>query len=77
MYKSAKSRAEEKFALTQKKHKQAQKEKEKARQERADLVSKLRALRLAKEASDKGAEEKSAAKGKKPTRSPKVPMHQS
>ncbi len=55
MLKSAKSRAEEKFAATQKKDEQALKEKEKARQDRAEQVSRLRALRLAKEAADKEA----------------------
>ncbi len=70
MLKSVKSRAEEQFAATQKKDKQALKEKEKARQEH---VASLRALRLAKEAADKKAAEKAvaekaAAKNKKPTR---------
>ncbi len=55
MLKSVKSRAEEQFAATQKKDKQVLKEKEKARQERAEQVAKLRALRLAKEAADKEA----------------------
>ncbi len=55
MLKSVKSRAEEQFAATQKKDKQARKEKEKARQERAEHVARLRALRLAKEAADKKA----------------------
>ncbi len=55
MLKSRKSRAEEQFAATQKKDKQALKEKEKARQENAEHVAKLRALRLAKEAADKEA----------------------
>ncbi len=57
MLKSVKSRAEEQFAATQKKDKQALTEKEKARQERAEHVAKLRALRLAKEAADKEAAE--------------------
>ena len=57
MLKSVKSRAEEQFAATQKKDKQALKEKEKARQERAEHVASLRALRLAKEAVDKQAAE--------------------
>ena len=64
MLKSVKSRAEEQFAATQKKDKQALKEKEKARQERAEHMAKLRALRLAKEAADK----KAAAKNKKSSR---------
>ena len=53
MLKSIKSRAEEQFAATQKKNKQALKEKEKIRQERAEQVASLRALRLAKEAAKK------------------------
>ncbi len=56
MLMSVKSRAEEQFAATQKKAKQALTEKEKVRQERAEHVASLRALRLAKEA----AAEKSA-----------------
>ncbi|MEE8516498.1 MAG: hypothetical protein V3T02_07660 [Alphaproteobacteria bacterium] len=55
------SRAEEQFAATQKRDAHAQKEKEKVRQEKAELVAKLRALRLAKEAADKEAAEKSDA----------------
>ena len=55
MLKSAKSRAEEQFAATRKKDKQALKEKEKARQESAEHVAGLRALRLAKEAADRKA----------------------
>ena len=53
MLKSVKSRAEEQFAASQKKIKQVQKEKDKEGQERAEKVARLRALRLAKEASDK------------------------
>jgi hypothetical protein len=73
MPKAVKLRAEEQFAATQKKDKQALKEKEKARQEIADHVASLRALRLAKEAADKkaaekAAAEKAAAKNKKPSR---------
>ncbi len=73
MLRSAKSRAEERFAATQKKGKQALKEKEKARQESAEHVANLRALRLAKEAADKEAAEqeaaeKAAAKKKRPSR---------
>jgi hypothetical protein len=65
MLKSVKSRAEEQFAATQKKNKQALKEKEKVRQERAEQVASLRALRLAKEVADKKADaEKPAAKKK-------------
>ena len=63
MLKSVKSRAEEQFAATQKKNKQALKEKEKIRLERAEQVASLRALRLAKEATDKKIDaEKAAAK---------------
>ncbi len=77
MRKSVKSRAEEQFAATQKKDKQALKEKEKARQEMAEHVARLRALRLAKEAADKeaaeaAAAEKAAAKNKRPSRSPQA-----
>jgi len=73
MLKSVKSRAEEQFAATQKKGKKALKEKEKARQERAEHVASLRALRLAKEAADKkAAAEKAATKNKKPSRLPQA-----
>ncbi len=70
MFKSVKLNAEQQFAATQKKGKQALEEKEKVRQEGADHVSKLRGLRLAKEAADKkiadkAALEKLAAKTKK------------
>ncbi len=46
--------------------------KEKARQEEAENVARLRALRLAKEAADKEAAEKAAAKNKKPSRLPQA-----
>ncbi len=77
---SVKSRAEEQFAATQKKDKQALKEKEKARQESAEHVARLRALRLAKEAADKeaaeeAAAEKAAAKYKKPPHLPQAHRH--
>ncbi len=77
MLKSGKSRAEEQFAATQKKDRQALNEKEKARQERAEHVASLRALRLAKEAADKkaaekAAAEKAAAKNKKPSPLPQA-----
>ena len=77
MLRSRKSRAEEQFAATQKKDKQALKEKEKARQEQSEHVANLRALRLAKEAADKkaaekAAAEKAAAKNKKPSRLPQA-----
>ena len=65
MLKSVRSRAEEQFAATQKKKKNepALKEKEKARQESAEHVASLRALRMAKEA---------AAKNLKPSRLPRA-----
>jgi hypothetical protein len=73
MSKSAKSRAEEQFTATQKKDKQVLKDKEKARHDRAEGVSKLKALRMTKEAADKESAavieaekaEKAAAKKKK------------
>ncbi|HJO97147.1 MAG TPA: hypothetical protein QF891_04055, partial [Rhodospirillales bacterium] len=73
MLKTVKSRAEEQFTATQKKDRKALKDKEKARQERADSVARLRGLRLAKEAADKEAAEaeakkKPSAKKKKPKR---------
>jgi len=76
MLKSVKSKAEEQFAATQKKDKQALKEKEIARREKAEHVTNLRTLRLAKEAADKEADEiaaaeKAAAKTKK---SPRLPQ---
>ncbi len=82
MLKSVKSKAEEKFAAIQKKDKQALKEKEKVRQERAGQVASLRALRLTKEAADKEAAEqeaaeKAAAKNKKPSRLPQAHRRQS
>ena len=52
MLKSVRSRAEEQFAASQKELKLVKKEKDKAGQERAEKVARLRALRLAKEASD-------------------------
>ncbi len=74
MRKSVKSRAEEQFAATQKKDKQALKEKEKARQEMAEHVARLRALRLAKEAADKeaagGRRRESRRQEQKPSRLP-------
>ena len=47
---SVNSWVEKQFAATQKKVKPALNEREKARQERAEHIAKLRALRLAKEA---------------------------
>ena len=55
MLMSVRSKAEERFAATQKKVKPALNEKETARQERAEHVARLRALRLAKDAADKKA----------------------
>ena len=54
MLKSTRSKAEAQFLATQKKAKQALKEKEKLRLEKAEHTAKLRALRLAKEAADAG-----------------------
>ena len=67
MRKSVRSRAEEKFAATQKKGKQVLKEKEKAQQEITERMARQRALRLAKEAADKEAAEKGAAKNEMPS----------
>ena len=61
MRKPVKSRAEEQFAATQKKAKQALKEQEKVRLDKAEHVAKLRGLRLAKEAADKEAAEQATA----------------
>lgn len=52
----AKSRAEQQFAATQKKADHALEEREIARREKAELVAKLRKMRLAKEAADKEAD---------------------
>jgi hypothetical protein len=65
-------RAEEQFAASQKKATLALEEKEKERQEIAEHVAKLRALRLEKEAAEKEAAEKATAKVKKPSRLPKA-----
>jgi hypothetical protein len=56
MQKSVRAKAEEQFAATQKKAKQALNEKEKARQDIAERMARQRALRLAKEAADKESE---------------------
>jgi hypothetical protein len=69
-----KSKAEQQFAATQKKAKQAAQDKEKSWQELHERVAKQRGLRLAKEAADKeaaeqAAAEKAASKKKKPVRS--------
>ena len=58
MLKSVRSRAEEQFAASQKKLKPVRKEKDKAGQDRAEKVARLRALRLAKETSYKEAADK-------------------
>ena len=58
MRKSVKSRAEEKFAATQRKDKQALLEREAAEQKIVDRMAKQRALRLANEAALKKAAEK-------------------
>ena len=52
--KSAKLRAEERFAAIQKKAKQDLDERDEVLQRRVEHSAKLRALRLAKEAADKG-----------------------
>ncbi len=67
MWKSEKSRADEPFAATQ-----TRALKEKAWQELVERVAKLRALRLAKEATDKEAAEEADAENKKPSRSPQA-----
>lgn len=61
MLKSVKSKAEERYAASQKKYKEALTEKEKARKKEAEHTAGLRALRLAKEAADKEAAEVVAA----------------
>ncbi len=73
MLKSARARAEEQFAATQKKAKQALNKKDKARQEIAERMARQRALRLAKKAADKeAAAEKGAAKNQMPSPSRQV-----
>ena len=65
------SKAEAQFAATQKKDKQALKEKEKVQNKNAEKMAGLKALRLAKEADDKieadkiAAEKEAAKKTKK------------
>jgi len=73
MRKSPRSRAEEQFAATQKKAKQALKDKEKAWQESEKRVATLRALRLAKEAADKEAAEAAAAEKAPAKKAPAKP----
>ena len=62
MSKSAKSKAEAQFAALQKKAGDTRSEQEQARNDRAEHVARLRALRLAKEAED---EKRAAAEKKK------------
>jgi hypothetical protein len=52
MLKSVKSKAEEQFAASQKKAKETLQEKDKAGQERSEKTARLKALRLAKKASE-------------------------
>jgi hypothetical protein len=61
MLTSTKSRAEEQYAATQKKNKQALKQKEEAQLVSDQKIARLRALRLAKEAEDRKVAEKEAA----------------
>jgi hypothetical protein len=72
MRRSARSRAEELFAATQKKDEEALTDKEKSRLEIAEQVAKLRGLRLAKEAADKESAVNVAAKTKKAA--PRLPQ---
>ena len=66
MLSPTRSRAEEKFAASQKKDRRALDVRELARQERAKKIASLRAVRLAKEVTERaaaeGAAEKTAAK---------------
>jgi len=72
MQRTARSKADEKFAKAVQQDKKAAKEREKADQVIRDKTARLRALRLAKEASDREAAElkkatkKAAAQKKKP-----------
>lgn len=61
MFKSVRLNAEEQFTATQNKEKKGRDEKEKVQQEEAEHISKLRALRLAKEVADKKAANMAAA----------------
>ena len=58
MAKSARSKAEQMFAASQKKSDDHRKQKEKAERESDAHIAKLRALRLAKEAAEKEAAKK-------------------
>ena len=62
MFKSVRLTAEEQFAATQKKEVTARNEKQQLQQENVEHVMKLRALRVAKEVSDKKAAETVIAK---------------
>lgn len=61
MSKSAKSKAEQQFAATQKKAKKQRDEKDRVLREKQEKVARLRALRLAKEAADAKAAENNAS----------------
>lgn len=74
MMNRARSKAEEKFAKIKQQDKKALKERMKAQHEITEKVARLRALRLAKEASgkessDREAADKAAAKSKTPSKS--------
>ena len=56
MSKPTRTQAEERFAATQKKQKQALKAQEKVAKERAEQIARLRAKRLAKDAGDAAGE---------------------
>ncbi len=58
MRKSARAKAEQMFAASQKKSDEYRKQKEKAEQESDAQIAKLKALRLAKEAAEKKTAEK-------------------
>ena len=77
MARSAKSKAEEKFAQLQKQQRRALKEREKVQQERTEKVARLRALRLAKEADDKAAAKAETRTGKRARASKKPPCSRS
>ena len=70
---TARSRAEDEFLATQKKNKKVLEDKERARDEKSQHVAKLKAQRLAKEASDReDAEREAAAKPVKATKAAKA-----
>ncbi len=69
MMNSARSKAEERFAKMRQQQKKAETERDKAQQENAQKTARIRALRLAKEASEKDTldredDDKATAKGK-------------